>query len=58
MRRRLLEIQSLLEKAQDRVFELVDEVGDEEGGFAIAVGALLSTVTAALETVADLEEEL
>jgi hypothetical protein len=41
MRRRLLEIQSLLEKAQDKVFELVDEVGDEEGGFAIAVGALL-----------------
>jgi hypothetical protein len=58
MRRRLLEIQSLLEKAQDRVFELVDEVGDEEGGFALSVGALLSTVTAALETVADLDEEL
>jgi len=48
----------LLEKAQDKVFELVDEVGDEEGGFALTVETLLSTVTAALETVADLDEEL
>lgn len=58
MRRRLLDIRLLLEKAQDKVFELVDEVGDEEGGFSLTVETLLSTVTAALETVADLDEEL
>ena len=58
MRRRLLDIRLLLEKAQDKVFELVDEVGDEEGGFALTFETLLSTVTAALETVADLDEEL
>lgn len=58
MRRRLLDIRLLLEKAQDKVFELVDEIGDEEGGFALTVETLLSTVTAALETVADLDEEL
>ena len=58
MRRRLLDIRLLLEKAQDKVFELVDEIGDEEGGCALTVETLLSTVTAALETVADLDEEL